>query len=242
MTGVPSWRAGKEDVLKRRFSFQLNGTSSNRTGSPHVGGNRVYRLYRNEFEAERMGAGRFMCRSQSENTDVGDAQDLINSNKNNENQKKKKKGEDIGLLNKKVLPSVAAGNGAVHVNGSLIEKEKEEALVEAASRTWWGRLPRRYIIVGLCFIAFLLCNMDRVQCAFFPLLRTLNHRACGGVCVDFHLVGKGCAGTNQLLVTIWSLCRFCATECWTGIIRQNSRMGERLGTDRWVQFALLNAN
>ncbi|CAM6020223.1 unnamed protein product [Sphagnum balticum] len=28
---------------------------------------------------------------------------------------------------------------------------------------WWERIPRRYIIVVLCFSAFLICNMDRVN-------------------------------------------------------------------------------
>lgn len=165
MEALPNWRAGKEQLLRMRFLIQSNGNSSNRTVFQQHVGSRMCRLYRNEFEAERMGDGRmgFTCRSQSENTDVGDAQHLMNGDNDNEKQKK---GEDIGLFNKKGLPSAGAGNGVVHANGSLVE-EHSDAFVEAASRTWWERIPRRYIIVGLCFLAFLLCNMDRVQCVFF---------------------------------------------------------------------------
>jgi len=195
MAGVPSRRAGKEGVLKRRFSFQLNSniSSSSDAAAAPFAGKRLYRLYRNEFEAMRMGEGRFTCRSQSENTDVGDAQDVM------------KKEKDNRLLNKKGLNSVAAANGApsaVHVNGSLDEKakaqEEDDALAVAASRSWWDRIPRRYIIVGLCFIAFLLCNMDRV-CSFSSSPHSLMHVA--------HLVGfvqQNASMDQFLLVTIWS--------------------------------------
>ena len=34
---------------------------------------------------------------------------------------------------------------------------------------WWEEFPKRWVIVVLCFSAFLLCNMDRVSfgCFFF---------------------------------------------------------------------------
>lgn len=34
---------------------------------------------------------------------------------------------------------------------------------EAAIVPWWELFPRRWVIVLLCFSAFLLCNMDRVS-------------------------------------------------------------------------------
>lgn len=33
---------------------------------------------------------------------------------------------------------------------------------------WWERFPKRWVIVLLCFFAFLLCNMDRVSTLPFP--------------------------------------------------------------------------
>ena len=32
---------------------------------------------------------------------------------------------------------------------------------------WWEEFPKRWVIVILCFSAFLLCNMDRVRKAYF---------------------------------------------------------------------------
>ena len=34
---------------------------------------------------------------------------------------------------------------------------------------WWQQFPKRWIIVLLCFAAFLLCNMDRVSILFWNL-------------------------------------------------------------------------
>ncbi|CAI8607304.1 unnamed protein product [Vicia faba] len=34
---------------------------------------------------------------------------------------------------------------------------------------WWQQFPKRWVIVLLCFTAFLLCNMDRVSNIFFCL-------------------------------------------------------------------------
>lgn len=34
---------------------------------------------------------------------------------------------------------------------------------EAITVPWWELFPRRWVIVLLCFSAFLLCNMDRVS-------------------------------------------------------------------------------
>lgn len=42
--------------------------------------------------------------------------------------------------------------------------------------TWWQEIPRRWMIVGLCFFAFLLCNMDRVNMsiAILPMSSEFN--------------------------------------------------------------------
>lgn len=40
----------------------------------------------------------------------------------------------------------------------------------ASTVLWWEQFPRRWVIVLLCFSAFLLCNMDRVsKCILFFL-------------------------------------------------------------------------
>ncbi|CAK8567570.1 unnamed protein product [Lathyrus sativus] len=47
--------------------------------------------------------------------------------------------------------------------GEAIQLEGNGALVSP----WWRRLPKRWLIVLLCFTAFLLCNMDRVSILFW---------------------------------------------------------------------------
>lgn len=51
--------------------------------------------------------------------------------------------------------------------GSLMSSEgaSEGILVEGVeqAKPWWEQFPRRWIVVLLCFAAFLLCNMDRVS-------------------------------------------------------------------------------
>jgi hypothetical protein len=49
------------------------------------------------------------------------------------------------------------------------EGTREEVLLEgngAPLSPWWKQLPKRWLIVLLCFTAFLLCNMDRVSILF----------------------------------------------------------------------------
>lgn len=41
--------------------------------------------------------------------------------------------------------------------------EEEEELRRRGAIRWWEQLPKRWLIVFLCFSAFLLCNMDRVR-------------------------------------------------------------------------------
>lgn len=45
----------------------------------------------------------------------------------------------------------------------VVQKKKKRGLdnVEEEAR-WWQVFPKRWVIVVLCFSAFLLCNMDRV--------------------------------------------------------------------------------
>ncbi len=43
-----------------------------------------------------------------------------------------------------------------------ISDNEKEGLITSSVLSWWEKIPKRYIIVMLCFSAFLLCNMDRV--------------------------------------------------------------------------------
>lgn len=56
------------------------------------------------------------------------------------------------------LDSITSSDGASEV---VLAKEVEQAA------PWWKQLPKRWVMVLLCFTAFLLCNMDRVR--FFML-------------------------------------------------------------------------
>lgn len=55
-------------------------------------------------------------------------------------------------------------NGASYEGTTLAPVEAESAAdTVVATAHWWQQLPKRWIIVLLCFFAFLLCNMDRVN-------------------------------------------------------------------------------
>lgn len=43
------------------------------------------------------------------------------------------------------------------------EEELEEEPLTVAEASWLEQFPKRWVIVVLCFSAFLLCNMDRVS-------------------------------------------------------------------------------
>ncbi|KAM3378665.1 ascorbate transporter, chloroplastic [Capsicum galapagoense] len=64
--------------------------------------------------------------------------------------------------------------------GSLMSSEgaSEAILVEGIeqAKPWWEEFPRRWIVVLLCFAAFLLCNMDRVNMsiAILPMSKEFN--------------------------------------------------------------------
>lgn len=53
------------------------------------------------------------------------------------------------------LDSIRSENGADEV--VLAQEDDEKA------SPWWAQLPKRWVIVLLCFTSFLLCNMDRVS-------------------------------------------------------------------------------
>ncbi|KAI4328802.1 hypothetical protein L6164_021129 [Bauhinia variegata] len=52
----------------------------------------------------------------------------------------------------------------------------EAILVENQVSPWWQQFPKRWLIVVLCFAAFMLCNMDRVNMsiAILPLSQQYN--------------------------------------------------------------------
>eukprot|EP00268_Persea_americana_P069700 TRINITY_DN9961_c0_g1_i2.p1 TRINITY_DN9961_c0_g1~~TRINITY_DN9961_c0_g1_i2.p1 ORF type:complete len:558 (-),score=79.94 TRINITY_DN9961_c0_g1_i2:792-2465(-) len=54
--------------------------------------------------------------------------------------------------------------------------EEEEELRRRGAIPWWEQLPKRWLIVFLCFSAFLLCNMDRVNMsiAILPMSAEYN--------------------------------------------------------------------
>ncbi|KAH8975153.1 hypothetical protein BDL97_01G141500 [Sphagnum fallax] len=49
------------------------------------------------------------------------------------------------------------------VNLEFDINNQDNELSTSSDIGWWERIPRRYIIVVLCFSAFLICNMDRVN-------------------------------------------------------------------------------
>ncbi|XP_076948767.1 ascorbate transporter, chloroplastic-like [Bidens hawaiensis] len=61
--------------------------------------------------------------------------------------------------------------------GSLVSSEGgAEAVLVGATKPWWEEFPKRFVIVLLCFSAFLLCNMDRVNMsiAILPMSKEFN--------------------------------------------------------------------
>lgn len=64
-------------------------------------------------------------------------------------------------------------------SGNFLQKKKksraladleEEEEAATSSSAWWQVFPKRWVIVILCFSAFLLCNMDRVS-AYAPFFK-----------------------------------------------------------------------
>ncbi|OAY49151.1 ascorbate transporter, chloroplastic isoform X2 [Manihot esculenta] len=56
------------------------------------------------------------------------------------------------------------------------EGSTEAVLIEGNLQPWWQQFPKRWVIVLLCFMAFLLCNMDRVNMsiAILPMSQEFN--------------------------------------------------------------------
>ncbi|GJW41216.1 ascorbate transporter, chloroplastic isoform X3 [Tanacetum coccineum] len=61
---------------------------------------------------------------------------------------------------------------------SLVSSEvgANEAILVGQTKPWWEEFPKRWVIVILCFSAFLLCNMDRVNMsiAILPMSKEFN--------------------------------------------------------------------
>ncbi|KAD3069122.1 hypothetical protein R6Q59_016889 [Mikania micrantha] len=62
--------------------------------------------------------------------------------------------------------------------GSFISSEgrASEVVLVGETKPWWEQFPKRWVIVLLCFSAFLLCNMDRVNMsiAILPMSKEFN--------------------------------------------------------------------
>ncbi|CAH9123739.1 unnamed protein product [Cuscuta epithymum] len=58
----------------------------------------------------------------------------------------------------------------------LVSPESSDVLMTEGTKPWWEQFPKRWVIVLLCFAAFLLCNMDRVNMsiAILPMSKEYN--------------------------------------------------------------------
>lgn len=72
---------------------------------------------------------------------------------------------DIAETEMDPLPSTEGTGEAILLEGNLQQVSP-----------WWQQLPKRWVIVLLCFTAFLLCNMDRVNMsiAILPMSQEFN--------------------------------------------------------------------
>ena len=81
---------------------------------------------------------------------------------------------------------------------------------------WWQQLPKRWLIVLLCFTAFLLCNMDRVSILFWYSQSKLS---C--VCVDWRRIIHYCFPMHVLLDFVEaSKCSFCTVILLNSLLIQ----------------------
>eukprot|EP00250_Pteridium_aquilinum_P019249 c24363_g1_i1 orf=303-2168(+) len=85
-------------------------------------------------------------------------------------------GSDVSVspLSTTDLACVEDTNGAALVGTVSVAEVENAEDVFAAS--WWKQVPKRWVIVILCFFAFLLCNMDRVNMsiAILPMSAEFN--------------------------------------------------------------------
>lgn len=59
----------------------------------------------------------------------------------------------------KTRSTVATETSAVDLDGVAAHHETSDGTATATTKAW----PQRFTIIGLCFLAFMLCNMDRVN-------------------------------------------------------------------------------
>ena len=71
----------------------------------------------------------------------------------------KSKPYDVADSERESLKFQDAFNDAALKNGDAVDGQ----IVDIAEIRWWEQFPKRWVIVLLCFSAFLLCNMDRVS-------------------------------------------------------------------------------
>ena len=78
----------------------------------------------------------------------------------------------------KVYADVKSDRYEILESAKLEEDALDDAVLDSTV-PWWEEFPKRWVIVILCFSAFLLCNMDRVRCCHsFRLFH---------ICFDFPL-------------------------------------------------------
>ncbi|XP_027110779.1 sodium-dependent phosphate transport protein 1, chloroplastic isoform X1 [Coffea arabica] len=84
----------------------------------------------------------------------------------------KSKPYDVADSERESLKFQDAFNDAALKNGDAVDGQ----IVDIAEIRWWEQFPKRWVIVLLCFSAFLLCNMDRVNMsiAILPMASEFN--------------------------------------------------------------------
>lgn len=63
----------------------------------------------------------------------------------------------------RVFADVKSKSKSVKFVDVVLRRGDEEEEGEGGGVEWWEEFPKRWVIVILCFSAFLLCNMDRVS-------------------------------------------------------------------------------
>lgn len=76
------------------------------------------------------------------------------------------KSEELDIRDSELEPLVSSEG----VSGAVLLKGVEQG------KPWWEQFPKRWVMVLLCFSAFLLCNMDRVNMsiAILPMSKEFN--------------------------------------------------------------------
>ncbi|KAL9271265.1 Sodium-dependent phosphate transport protein 1, chloroplastic-like protein [Drosera capensis] len=88
------------------------------------------------------------------------------------------RGNVIGVSDEEAAAKAAGIRGAVVVRegSEVVERVGEGEGKGEGVVVWWEEFPKRWVIVVLCFSAFLLCNMDRVNMsiAILPMSKEFN--------------------------------------------------------------------